>query len=365
VQVLSFDDQPLGRDGAGLPVPATIHLDAERIARRLQRAHVRVGLQQVGLGGHQIGLGDPHAGFRAALGFRVEGHTGRDLDPVMPPGGHDFGVAHRDAGDVLHGHGFLVVGQRIRWCPAQPAQRGVHTRQQRGQGAVPGRDHHPEPGPSQPQTEQQRRPGRTARPRHPRALPPIELAPHARLGDPGPVGAPVPGPPTGLGLRDRAAGGPLIPLKPHRDQPLVHHIRPHMPPGTIHPLLNLLRERIDQPLPPTRARDRQPPIPPLHMPAHRLRVTPHQLRGRVRAPGQVIRLKNLHDLPVILLHGPPSSPRVQRQPGVHRWGDHPERTDTPPARTTPTGRSAVRGTGDAMSAYKENGVSAVSVQTGR
>jgi Transposase, Mutator family len=36
-----------------------------------------------------------------------------------------------------------------------------------------------------------------------------------------------------------------------------------------------------------------PPITALHNTTHRLGITPHQRRGRVRAPGQVIRLKNL------------------------------------------------------------------------
>jgi hypothetical protein len=145
MQVLSFDDQPLGRDRTSLPMPPAVHPHAKRITRRLQRAHVRVSLEQVGLGGHQVSLRDSHRGLGAAFGFRVVGHTRRDLDPVMPPGGHDLRVAHRNAGDVLDSDRFLVVGQRIRWCPAQPAQRGVQTGQQRGQGAVPGRDHHPEP----------------------------------------------------------------------------------------------------------------------------------------------------------------------------------------------------------------------------
>jgi hypothetical protein len=49
----------------------------------------------------------------------------------------------------------------------------------------------------------------------------------------------VPSPPTGLVLRDRAPGGALIPVEPHCDQPLVHHIRTDTPPGAVHPLLTL------------------------------------------------------------------------------------------------------------------------------
>ena len=241
----------------------------------------------------------------------------------MPARGHDLGVAHGDPGDVLHGDGLLVVSQRIRRRPTQPTQRGVHTRQQRRQGPVPGRDHHPESRPGQPQTEQQRRPRSSARPRHHRAHTPVELTPHPRLSDPRSIRPPMPSPPPGLRLRDRAPGSALIPLEPDRDQSLVHHIRADMPPGTVHPLLDLVHKRVDQPHPPHRARHRQPPIPPLHMVTHRLGITPGQRRGRVRAPGQVVRLKNLHHFPVILLHRSLHEPRVQRQPGVHRRRDHP------------------------------------------
>jgi len=134
---------------------------------------------------------------------------------------------------------------------------------------------------------------------------------------------PMPSPPPGLRLRDRAPRGPLIPVEPHRDQSLVHHIRTDMPPGTVHPLLDLVHKRIDQPHPPHRARHHQPPIPTPHMVAHRLRITPGQRRGRVRTPGQIERLKNLHHFPAILLHRSLHEPRVQRQPGVHRRRDHP------------------------------------------
>jgi len=127
-----------------------------------------------------------------------------------------------------------------------------------------------------------------------------------------PASGPSPAPPP--------AGWPLIPDEPHRDQPLVHHIRPHLPPRALHPLLHLVRERIDQPLPPPRARHRQAPIPQPHQAAHRLRITPHQPNGRVRTPGQVIRLKNLHDFPVILLHGPPSGLRSNDNPEPTAWG---------------------------------------------
>jgi hypothetical protein len=315
--------QPLGRDRTGLPVPAAVDVDADRITRRNQRGHVRISLEQIRLGGHQIGLGDTHRRFRATLGLGIKGHTRRHLHPVIPTGGHDLRMAHGDPGDVLHGDGLLVIGQRIRRRPSQPTQRRIHTRQQRRQSTIPGRDHHPKPRPGQPQTEQQRRPRLPARPRHHRAHTPVELTPHPRLGDPRPIRPPMPSPPPRLRLRDRTPGGALIPVEPDRDQPLVDHIRADMPPRTVHPLLDLAHKRIDQPRPPHRARHRQTPIPPLNMAAHRLRITPDQPRGRVRAPGQVERLKNLHHFPVILLHRSLHEPRVQRQPGVHRRRDHP------------------------------------------
>ncbi len=200
--------------------------------------------------------------------------------------------------------GLLVVGQRIHRRPADPAQRGIQAGHQRGQRAIPGGDHHPEPRPGQPRAKQQRDPQHPVRPRHPRPRPPVPLQPQPRLADPWPVGAPTPGPPTRLGLGHRPARGPLIAVEPHHHQPLVGLVCPDAALRAVHPLLDLVQERIDQPRPAAGPFHRPAPIPRLHIAAHRLRIDLGQLRRRMRAAGRVVRLENLHDLPVRLLHGP-------------------------------------------------------------
>jgi len=77
----------------------------------------------------------------------------------------------------------------------------------------------------------------------------------------------------------------------------------------------------------------------------------------MRVPGQIERFENFHDLPVILFQGlstglgsnsTPSAP-VERPPMTDR---HAAKPDSP-------GRSAVRTQGDAVSAYRDIGLSAV------
>ena len=56
--------------------------------------------------------------------------------------------------DVIDRDRALVVGEPIRRSAAKGSHRPIHTGNHRGQGAVPGRDHHPEPRPRQPRTKQ-------------------------------------------------------------------------------------------------------------------------------------------------------------------------------------------------------------------
>ena len=137
---------------------------------------------------------------------------------------HGGRVAHRDPGDVLHGDGALVVGQQVRRHPAHHAQRGVDRGEHAGRGLVQQRHHDPEPAPRQPETEQDRR-----RAADPRAVTEVVLRPHPRLRDPRPVHPAPPGPPRLLDLCDRAAGGPLGPTEPHRDDLVVRHVGADLP----------------------------------------------------------------------------------------------------------------------------------------
>ena len=301
---MPLDVQRRRRTPRGLPVRAGVDVLTEGVAGRRELSERDVLRAQVRLSGHQVGLRDPHGGLRAALGFRVERDTRVHRHAVMPPRRDEVRVPHRDPGDVLDGDGLLVVRQRIRRRPTQPAQGGVQAGDQRRQRPVPGRNHHPEPAPGQPRAEQQRRPRRPVHAGHPRPPAPVELQPHAWLGDPRPVRAPMPGPPPRLRLGDRPASRALIAVEAEHHQPLMDLVRPDRALRAVHPLLDLRQVPVDDPLPPTRPTHRPARIPRRDIRAHRLCVHARQPSRRMGATRGVERLQNLHDLPVRLLHGP-------------------------------------------------------------
>lgn len=57
-----------------------------------------VGREQVGGGRHQVGLRDTGGSLGAALRLWIDGLAGSNLDAVVAAGGHELGVADRDAG---------------------------------------------------------------------------------------------------------------------------------------------------------------------------------------------------------------------------------------------------------------------------
>src|SRR5262249_46293407 len=77
-----------------------------------------------------------------------------------------------------------------------------------------------------------------------------------------------------------------------------------------------------------------PGLPQCPLPRDRLTVTPGQLRRRMRAAGQVVRLQNLHDLPARLGHGPSGPVGEKQTPRTH-----PPRRDHTHQDTPVTGRS--------------------------
>jgi hypothetical protein len=112
-------------------------------------------------------------------------HVG-DSGPVVATDRDDLGVTHRNAGDVVDGDRALVVSQPIRsGALPKDAHRPIHTPDQGGQGAVPGRDHYPERDQRQPRAEQIRGPAVDDR-----ARTPVPLGPHPRFGDPWPMHPP-------------------------------------------------------------------------------------------------------------------------------------------------------------------------------
>ncbi len=144
----------LGGGAAGLPVRAAVHLLAERSAGPLQLLERVVGRQQVGPGGHQVGLGQPHRGLRAPLGLGVGGDAGGEGDAVVPADLHDLRVPDRDARHVGRGHGPLVVGGGVGGGAAEAAERGVDRRDERGERLVQDGEHHPVARPGEPGAEQ-------------------------------------------------------------------------------------------------------------------------------------------------------------------------------------------------------------------
>src|SRR6266487_5826469 len=127
-------------------------------------------------------------------------------------------MADGDAGHMLDGDRLGVVAEQIRWGTTDAPQRLIQAGDQRAQRLVPGGDHHAVAAPGQPRAKQARAPpgpsanaNASASGADPDlgALAPVELQPHARLGDPGPIAAALPRPPRLLELGDGAAGGAL------------------------------------------------------------------------------------------------------------------------------------------------------------
>jgi hypothetical protein len=117
----------------------------ERLTRRLQLREGLVVGEQVGVFGHQVGLGEFDRGLRTALRSWVGRFTGVHRDPVMASEPDDLRVADRDPRDMVEGDSFLVVSQQIRRCPTEAAQRHVQRGEHTRCGLVPQRQHHPEP----------------------------------------------------------------------------------------------------------------------------------------------------------------------------------------------------------------------------
>jgi hypothetical protein len=103
-------------------------------------------------------------------------------------------------------------------------------------------------------------------------------------------------PPGLLGRRDRAPGGALRSAEAHRDELVVGNVGADQPVEAVHPLLDLVQERINGHHPPRLLIRAEASITQRHIVRHRLVITAGQC-GRGAIPtGQVERLQNLHDL---------------------------------------------------------------------
>ena len=156
------------------------------------------------------------------------------------------------------------------------------------------------------------------------------------------------GPPRPLRASDRPPRRAFRAHIAHRDQPLMRRIRMDRPLRTIHPLRDLLRERIDR-RPRPRPRHQRPAaraIPQLHQPRDRLVITPNQ-RGRTAiGADQIKRFQDLHHL-LSRPHRAPTSTLACRAPHSAR------QTTSRPSLSTRPGRTDGHQRGELMSASGE------------
>ncbi len=140
--------------------------------------------------------------------------------------------------------------------------------------------------------------------------------------------------------------------KAHRHKAFVHLVRADTSLRVVDKLLHLGQERVDHLRPRCRCPGQRISAARLaqrHIAPHGLRVAPGQLRRRVRAASRIVRLQDLHDLPVRLGHGLSGQSAARsaiRQPTSRR--DH--------LRVGHDGRSPGRTEGFLMSASRDSTV---------
>ena len=232
--------EQVGRRPPGLAMRALVDLGAERGAADPERGEGRVRLEQVGVGRDEVGLGDLDRALGAALGRGVGRHAGMDDEAIVAGGSDEDRVLHRDPGHPVDRDGPLVVGQGIGGRTAEPAKGLVETRDHRRQRPVPGRDDHPISAPGEPGAPEQ-----AVAPGDHGALAPVELEPHAGLGDPGPEDAPVPRRVRVLDVGHRTPRGPLRAVEAERAQLLVGDVGADPAMGALDPLLELGEVRVE------------------------------------------------------------------------------------------------------------------------
>ena len=292
MQALLLLDEHLDRCPPGHPMLTAVDLGHPRLTRIDQLRPRPVAVPQVGVGWHQVGLGDPHRRLAATLGFRIRRHTRRDRHAVVAADRDHLRMPDRHAGDVVDRDGALVVGQPIRRCTTKGPHGTVDTADHRRQPAIPARNHDPEPRPRQPRAEQQRR-LRTDR----RTGAPVPLGPHPRLGDPRPIHPPPTTPMVGLHLGDRSAHRAFRTGVTERSELVEGHVGTNLGVRPLDPLLDLRQERVDNPLPPLRSAAKQLAGVALgDIAGHGVMRHAGQLAGATQRPSQVERFQHIHDL---------------------------------------------------------------------
>jgi hypothetical protein len=145
MQAPTFLSQQLERWPAGLAVRAGVDLGTGRVTGGAELGERSVIGQQVGLGGHEVGLGDLDGALAAALRGRIGRHAGVDGQAVMAAGGDEDRMLDRDPRDPVDRHRPFVVRRPVRGAAAEPAKRLIDAGDHRRHGSVPGRDDDSEP----------------------------------------------------------------------------------------------------------------------------------------------------------------------------------------------------------------------------
>ena len=131
----------LGEHGRGFaprhPVLTVIDLVHERLAGGLEFGERAVFVAEVGVFGHEVGLGEFHGRFDPALGGRVRGLAGQHRHPVVPGEVQGLLVPDRDPGNMGGGDGLLVVRQHISRRPAEDPEAPVQGREDARRRPVP------------------------------------------------------------------------------------------------------------------------------------------------------------------------------------------------------------------------------------
>jgi hypothetical protein len=310
VQAGGFVGEHLDRGPPGHPVHPSVDRLAERHARRFERRPVRVVVEEVGVGGDQVGFRHPHRRLRPALGCRISGLAGVQGETVVTGRGDDVRVADRDPRYMVGGEGLLVIRQAIGRHTTEGPQGGVDTGDHRRQGLVADRYHHPKAGPRQPGAEQA---GAHTIDDGPVAVVPLE--PQPRLHHPRPVHPPVTRHERRSDLSCRATAGAFRAGKSHGNQLVVGNISADLALRRLHPLLELGEERVDQPGAADRHPRHGPGVTAAHPGSDGLVVTTGELAGITETVGQIKSFEYLHDLLGRLQLVPPWGSVRQTHPG--------------------------------------------------
>ena len=269
VQGGAFSAEHLDWTPARAAVHPGIDLVVERRTGCLHLGERVVVGQQVGLGGHDVGLGELDGVLHPTLARRIGGLTGQYRDSVEAAERHCGAVADRDPGDMSGRDGLLVVGQQIGRGAPEDAEDAVQAGEHTGCGPVPQRHHDAVATPRQPRHQQH-----DCAACHQWALAEVVLQPQTRLSDPRTVHTRIAKSPLGFDLRHRPPRSAVAPGVTQRDELVVGLVAADLSLRISNPGFQQVAPIVDHPGPPSHRR--QP----------RRAVLDRLLHGVVRAAAQ-------------------------------------------------------------------------------